>query len=106
MRLHPRHSGLASEHFTLRRLQLKQPRRDLLKPLPGTGFLRLDADGECFSAPEAVLSSVPGVVVLLSTEREGCLRGMKMDDKLSSDIGGSLDFAMESGVGIEGQVGC
>lgn len=92
MRLHPRHSGLASEHLTLRRLQLKQPRFDLWNPLPGTGFLFLL--GACFSASDVSFSSVlDGVVIAsLSVETEGCLRGVKNIESvlLPSELGDAL----------------
>jgi hypothetical protein len=50
MRVQWAHSGSVSWHLTFRRLQLRQPRRDLVWPFRGTGLRRTRTDS---SAPDA-----------------------------------------------------
>lgn len=99
IRLQPRHSGIASEHFTLRRLQLKQPRRDLLKPLPGTGFLfRLIVDDSFISRFDAsVTSALRGVAESVSVEMEVCLEEIVEEFSLAiSNVRDTLNASMLS----------
>lgn len=82
IRLQPRHSGVASEHLTLRRLQLKQPRRDLLKPLPGTGFFFLLRWGDPLTSVSDILSPPALGSVVESVLMEVCLEGIVKESTL------------------------
>lgn len=58
----PRQEGNSSEHLTRRRLQLKQPFRDLQCPRPGIGrrFSRAPLEGDSLLLKDDSLLPVPG----------------------------------------------
>lgn len=99
IRLQPRHSGIVSEHLTLRRLQLKQPRRDLLKPFPGTGFFfLLRSDGLSISVFDVIFSPpLGGVAESVSVEIEVSLEAIGNEFTLPiSNASATLEVTMLS----------